>query len=292
MMYNIQQKKQSMQWCWHFVKQQLYAILENQITGVSILNAIRIISLVLGAACIILFIPPLVMYRILNLGNATGLIAGVVFLINGVFAGKVNALLANLWRNTPGRVLVSGVFSVIILAVIMAIIISFLMLNAALKEPEGDETLIVLGCQVKGTSPSLMLTERLEAARTYLDEHEDACCILSGGQGPDEGISEAQCMYDYLTAHGVSADRLFMEDSSTSTRENLQYSLEIMEENKLGKKAAIVTNEFHEYRAFKIAEKLDINVSAVPAKTHWWLFSTYFVREWYGVIYEWTGMKK
>ena len=136
------------------------------------MNAIRIISLVLGAACMILFIPPLVMYKILNLGNATGLIAGVVFLINGVFAGKVNALLTNLWRSTTGRVLVSAAFSVLILAVIVAIIISFLMLNAALKEPEGDETLIVLGCQVKGTSPSLMLTERLEAARTYLDEHE------------------------------------------------------------------------------------------------------------------------
>ena len=52
------------------------------------------------------------------------------------------------------------------------------------------------------------------------------------------------------------------------------------------------TNEFHEYRAFKIAEKLGINPKAVPAHTHWWLFSTYFVREWYGVIYEWTGMEK
>ena len=256
------------------------------------MNAIRIISLMLGAVCIILFIPPLVAYRILNIGNATGLLVGVVFIINGVFVGKVNGLLTNLWSSPLGRILVSVAFSVIIFAVIMAIIISFLMLNAALKEPEGDETLIVLGCQVKGTSPSLMLTERLEAARAYLDEHEDACCILSGGKGEDEGISEAQCMYNYLTAHGVSANRLFMEDSSTSTRENLQYSLELMEKNKLGKNAAIVTNEFHEYRAFKIAEKLDINVSAVPAKTHWWLFSTYFVREWYGIIYEWTGMGK
>ena len=256
------------------------------------MNLVRIISFIAGAACIIFFIPPLVMYKILNIGNATGLFVGVVLIIYGIFGKTVNSLIANLRDNTPGRVIVNIVGFMIIFAVAMAFIISFFMLKAAKTIPVGDETLIVLGCKVKGTSTSLMLTERLNAAKEYLDEHENTVCILSGGKGPDEGISEAQCMYNYLTEHGISSERLIMEDKSTSTRENLQYSLDIINNNDLNKDVALVTNEFHEYRAFKIAEKLNIKPAAVPAHTHWWLFSTYFVREWYGVIYEWTGMEK
>ena len=51
---------------------------------------------------------------------------------------------------------------------------------------------------------------------------------------------------------------------------------------------AIVTNEYHEYRAFMIAEVLGLEHSAVPAKTPWWLFPTYYIREVYGIIYEWV----
>ena len=137
-----------------------------------------------------------------------------------------------------------------------------------------------------------MLTERLTAAEAFLNENENSVCILSGGKGADEQISEALCMYNYLVDQGISPDRLFMEDRSTSTRENLLYSYDIIKKNGLNENVAIVTNEFHEYRAFKIADKLGIKPYAVPAHTHWWLFSTYFVREWYGVIYEWTGMTK
>lgn len=256
------------------------------------MNTVRIISGLLGVTCIVLCIPPLVMYRILNLGNATGLLAGLILIIYGIFAGIVNRGITALWSNIYGKIAIGIVAAVIALALVMAFIISVLIINAANTRASGDETLVILGCQVKGTRPSLMLTERLDAAKVYLDEHEDTYCILSGGKGPDEGISEAQCMYNYLTEQGVSADRLILEDRSTSTRENLLYSMEIIKERGLSTNVAIVTNEFHEYRAFKIAEKLNIKPVAVPACTHWWLFTTYFMREWYGVIYEWTGMTK
>ena len=248
------------------------------------MTVLRVISLFLGVACIVLFMPPLVMYRILYIGNATGLLVGMVLIIYGLFAGVVNRGISSLWSSTSGKVLVCLAGCLLAAALIMAIIISMLILNAAGTKPAGNETLIILGCQVKGTKPSLMLTERLNAATTYMDEHKEVICILSGGKGEDEGISEALCMYNYLIEHGVDENRLIMEDRSTSTRENLQFSLDIINERGLKKDVAIVTNEFHEYRAFKIAEKLGLNPKAVPARTHWWLFSTYFVREWYGVI--------
>lgn len=255
------------------------------------MNSIRILCILMGAVCILLFIPPLLMYRILNLGNATGLSVGVVLIVYGIFMGAVHKGIAAMWKYVPGKLLLCIVGLGIILCIFLVLAISFCMLRAIHTKPVGDETLIVLGCQVKGTKPSLMLEERLIAAKNYLDANEDAMCILSGGKGDDEGISEALCMYNYLSEHGVSGERLIMEDRSTSTRENLQFSMNIMEERGLGTGVAIVTNEFHEYRAFKVAEKLGVRSSAIPAHTHWWLFPTYLVREWYGVIYEWTGME-
>ncbi|MCR5791988.1 MAG: YdcF family protein [Lachnospiraceae bacterium] len=189
-----------------------------------------------------------------------------------------------------GKALIGIGSAVIVGCVLLAVIISFRMIRTIQTKPTGDVMLLVLGCQVKGTNPSLMLTERLETAKKYLDEHENAVCILSGGQGEDEGISEAECMYRYLTEHGISKERLIKEARSTSTRENIQYSKDIMQKQKLGNKVAIVTNEFHEYRAFQIAKKQGIEPYAEPARTHWWLFPTYLVREWYGVIYEKLGI--
>ncbi len=251
---------------------------------------IRITSFLLGITCVILFIPPLTLHRILNIGNATGLLVGILFILYGIFAKIIHVKIQTLWKSVFGKALISIAGTMIVCCVLLAIIISVCMIRAVNKEPDSDVPLLVLGCQVKGTHPSMMLTERLETANKYLKEHDNAVCILSGGKGEDEEISEAECMYHYLIEHGISADRLIMESRSTSTRENLQFSLEIMEEYNLGNTVAIVTNEFHEYRAFRIAEKLDIEPYAVAANTHWWMFPTYLVREWYGVIYEWLGI--
>jgi len=132
-----------------------------------------------------------------------------------------------------------------------------------------------------------MLTERLDAAYDYLNTHEEVVGILSGGQGKGENISEAECMYRYLTEKGIAKERLYKEERSTSTRENLLYSKKIMEEEHLDFRVIIVTNEFHEYRASVIAEHTGITPSAVCGKTAWWLLPTYYLRELYGIVFEW-----
>lgn len=158
----------------------------------------------------------------------------------------------------------------------------------ASKSAPGDETvMIVLGCGVNGDRPSLMLTERLDAAYDYLNTHEEVVCILSGGQGKGENISEAECMYRYLTEKGIAQNRLYKEDRSTSTRENLLYSKKIIEEKNLDPQVIIVTNEFHEYRASVIAEHTGVKPSAVCGQTAWWLLPTYYLRELYGIVFEW-----
>ena len=142
--------------------------------------------------------------------------------------------------------------------------------------PETD-CLIVLGCQVNGTVPSRMLRQRIDAAAVYLNIYPDSVAIVSGGMGSGENITEAECMYNYLTALGIDPERIILEDKATSTMENLRFSLALMDE---GATVAIVSNEFHLYRAGQMAASLGLDASLIPADTEYpILTASYFLRE-------------
>ena len=114
---------------------------------------------------------------------------------------------------------------------------------------------IVLGCRVIDDQPCPMLARRCERAKKYLDSDETAILILSGGKGSDEGISEAQAMFNYLTEKGVSPERLIKEDKSTTTQENMIFSKAIMKELGRGDEAVIITTNFHQFRAQIMAKR-------------------------------------
>ena len=143
------------------------------------------------------------------------------------------------------------------------------------ENPKADY-LIVLGCQVRGTVPSRMLRQRIDAAADYLNAYPDAIAIVSGGQGPGEDITEAACMAHHLVATGIDPGRILLEDKSTSTSENLRFSMELMESGSV----AIVSNEFHLYRAGQMARELGLSPALVPASTEYpILTASYFLRE-------------
>ena len=112
--------------------------------------------------------------------------------------------------------------------------------------------------------------------------------MLSGGKGSDEVKSEAGCMYENMTAEGISPDRLFVEDKSTTTRENFEFSEKIIAENKLNSDIAIATDRFHQLRARIITMQLGIkgNVGAVNSDAPFKYVPTYVVREWFALPYE------
>ena len=112
-------------------------------------------------------------------------------------------------------------------------------------------TMIVLGCQVKPWGPSVLLRDRLDEALVYLQEQPQVTVIVSGAQGPDEPISEAQCMRDYLVERGIDAGRIHMEDASHNTYENLTNSVQLMQELELDMQDGVilVSNGFHLTRA-------------------------------------------
>lgn len=107
--------------------------------------------------------------------------------------------------------------------------------------------MIILGCQVKPWGPSVLLQDRLDKALDYLEDHPDMTIVVSGGQGADEPVSEARCMYDYLTANGVDGQRILMEEGSFNTIQNLRNSLAVLAQAGYDgtEGVMVVSNGFH-----------------------------------------------
>lgn len=120
---------------------------------------------------------------------------------------------------------------------------------------------IVLGAKVD----SLSLQYRLEAAVNYAEQYPETILVLSGGQGPDESISEAKAMKSFLRQAGIANDRLLLEDRSTSTYENFLFSSMLIPEEITS--LTVITSDYHLARAKKIALDLGIQTDVVPAKT-------------------------
>ena len=244
--------------------------------------------IVLGGIGLTWFVLPVVLYGIISLGNVVGAALFFLIILYGLNFEKVNTKIKKFSIKKNGKIIISLVCAVIFAAVSLIAVETVLMVGAAGKDPAPDSTVVVLGCKANGENPSRMLLRRLQATKKFLDENPEAMCVVSGGQGSDETISEAQCMYGWLVKNGISPDRIFREDKSTSTRENLLFSKAIIEKENLNGEITIVTNEFHQYRAGRIADALGIEHAAVSGMTPVVLFPTYYVRELFAVVYEWV----
>lgn len=145
-----------------------------------------------------------------------------------------------------------------------------LIIEASFGDPkEQVEYVVVLGAKVRVTGPSASLWDRIYGAYDYLEEHPDVIAIVSGGKGGDEPITEAKAMRDELIALGIDESRIWVEDKATSTWENLNFSLELIEE-KTGQrpeKLGVVSSEYHLFRASLFAKACGVDFVGVPART-------------------------
>lgn len=147
--------------------------------------------------------------------------------------------------------------------------------------------LIVLGAQVNGRTITDSLRRRLDCALQYLEHHPGTRVIVSGGQGEGEDRTEAEAMEEYLLCHGIEAQRIFQEDRSGTTRENLLYSLKLIEDRT--ETVGIVSNNFHLYRACRYARQLGYaDPCPIRAGCHPVLFANYMVRECLAVWKMWA----
>lgn len=194
--------------------------------------------------------------------------------------------------------------------------------SAGRKAPAANaEYVIVLGAQVRGEAPTLVLNARIKAAAEYLKENPEAVCVASGGKGTGESISEAEAIRRGLVRLGISEERILMEDRSTSTVENLKFSAEVIQKYEKGQalseaeavgewsdtvshpasektpigntvrflpeNVVLVTNDFHVYRATKLAENAGyMQVSGLGATDFFAVTIQYYVREFFAIVKE------
>ncbi|CRK81032.1 YdcF family protein [Neobacillus massiliamazoniensis] len=134
-----------------------------------------------------------------------------------------------------------------------------------LEPPKNADYVIILGAKVNGKVPSLVLQSRIDAAAKYLTENKNTIAIASGGKGSGEDISEAEAIKNELMKKGIDESRVIMENRSTNTVENIEFSKKLIPKN--AKSGIVVTNTFHMYRSLSIAHDQGLTLSGLPAET-------------------------
>ena len=231
---------------------------------------------------------PLAFYRIFHLGVLLLLLYGVAVILLLVFWNAFPDMMfpgypkeQHLWWRVLRGVTTAG----LCLVFLAGSFLTWRLFQAGHLDPPPEDdpqpaTVVVPGCLVRETGPSLMLQYRLEAALDYLQKHPDAPVVVSGGQGPREPVSEAQAMADYLITNGISEDRIYKEDRSTDTQQNVALSAEVIRREGLPERLVVATDAYHQLRVRIYAETQGFQeVYAQSGKSPWGLVPSYGVRE-------------
>lgn len=228
--------------------------------------------------------------------NALGIIFGII-----LFLG--NCFVIYLGQNS---ISVEPEYQIIITAASMSasylisffeILFLFIMLTAILstrfKVPFNKDYIIILGCGIRADgSLTPLLKGRVDAALAFEKEQFEATgkhakFVPSGGQGPDEVISESEAMKNYLVTQNIPEDMIVMENKSTNTWENIKFSKEVIEKDAGSLeniKAAFATTNYHVFRGYTLSEEHGLDAQGLSAKTKFYFYPNAFLREFAGLI--------
>lgn len=175
----------------------------------------------------------------------------------------------------------------ILLGFISFIIIEGFIIKSALqRDTKNADYIVILGAGLHGDVPSLTLLQRLRRGVELAELQPETKIVVSGGQGPGETVTEASAMKKYLVNNGVNADRIIMEEKSTSTLENLVFTKNVIRQTDEREALAItiITSDFHMFRSKHLAEKVGFKAYGYPSETYYYLVPAYYVREYLAVI--------
>lgn len=209
------------------------------------------------------------------------LVMGFIFLLVGYIRYKNIELYKKVFKILKPFILIGLGFFIFL----QGIIIGFPKNNK-----EASEYVIVLGAGIHGEELSQTLKGRVKKAVKYINNiEEDMYIVLSGGQGEGESISEALAMKRYLIEHGINEKQIILEDKSTNTKENLEFSKKIIEEreNKNIKdiEVTIITTDFHAFRSNMLAKSFGYeNIKLTTSLSNIFLIPIYYTREALAVV--------
>lgn len=208
---------------------------------------------------------------------------GIILFIYGFMELKFKV---NIWGRIPKLLKRTIIVLFSIGMSIFIIIEGVIIYNGHHYDKDRPDYLMVLGAGLRGSKISTSLLYRLETAVEYNKLYPDVKIIVSGGQGPDEDISEAKAMKDYLVSQGIDENLIISEDKSTNTYENFLFTKKLLEDE-TGEEDFIVTvisNNFHMYRAKYLGEQVGFECLGYPAPSHAASSFIFHTREFFGVI--------
>ncbi len=209
------------------------------------------------------------------------LLAGIVLILLGYSIGWTV-----LWTHVLPRGVRIG-FSIVCLAGLLSFgCIEGLIISGMGAQARQDLAyIIVLGAQVRGDHPSRALRRRIIRAAEYLEENPRTTAILSGGQGPGEDMTEAACIQEELLKMGIKKERMILEEQSTSTWENLDFSARLAPVKE--KETGLITQDFHVYRSLRLARHQGYEqVYGIAAPSEWMYQPHFMVREAFALVKE------
>ncbi len=247
---------------------------------------------------------------------SAALIISNIFLIRYEGKGFVNLLgiilslliLAGIWgqqlSNYAGSE-IGGLIHDVLFALFESVFIYYLFMligtvyaniRTAFFEPDKDKDyIIVLGCGLRpdGT-PTPLLRGRIERALRFYNEQiaetgKHPKFITSGGQGPDEAISESLSMKNWLLEQGVPEEDILMEDQSTNTYENMRNAKELIDAAGPSAKVIFSTSRYHVFRSGLMARYVKLKAQGIGADTKWYFWPNAAVREFIGLLTEHRG---
>lgn len=237
------------------------------------------ICMISGILCLLYFVMYAIFVDLTNIFTYFWLIVGSALLL---VKPTVKYMIAKQIVIPVGVKWIGGILIVVFLLVF--IVTECVIVCYGSKEPQaGAEYVLVLGAQVKGKNPSYALQARLDVAYAYAKNNPDTIVIVSGGQGFGEDVTEAYAMSEYLKQKGLEEKRILLEDQSTSTYENIQFSKKLMRSPNAS--VVLVTNDFHAYRGVGVAKKQGLNnVEGLGAPIKWYTIPNQYVREAFAVV--------
>ncbi len=163
--------------------------------------------------------------------------------------------------------------------------------RAARHVPAYDrECIVILGCQLRRNgTPTPLLRGRLDRAlefekKQYESTGRHAIFIPSGGKGRNEICSEASSMATYLMEKGIPQERILLEDRSTNTLQNMEYSKKLVEKHMPGAKSAFSTTGYHVFRSMLWASRCNFECEGMGSKTKWYYYPNAYLREILGLV--------
>lgn len=165
--------------------------------------------------------------------------------------------------------LIIVILVIVVIGFIMVFGLNFYMINKTRNKIlsyddaivlEDVDVVLVLGCKVNGSDPSMMLGNRLDTG-VELYKGMDTKLLLSGDHGQKE-YDEVNVMRSYVLKQDIDTHDIFLDHAGFSTYDSMYRAKHVFGV----KKIIVVTQEYHLYRSLYIAEKLGIEAYGVAAK--------------------------